>query len=434
MKTYFGNLNWLFALLALGALAIGFFYLEPFFIIIHSAIIISIAILIFYSAAYAGKATADLKTEKQRLGEIVENLSDGIFVYDENFKILVFNRAAEQIFGVNRNEILGQPFTLKVKQEPSPRLRPILVILFPALAASIIRRSEPGSYPQVADISFDDPPLELRVSTYRILGENGNAAGFIKIVHDRTREITLLRSKSEFITVASHQLRTPLTGLSWAMESLKKEPFTPAQRELVESAAGAIARLMRITNELLDVAKIEEGKFGYQFQPVDLVGFLEEALRQSKGVADLYKVKLYLEKPSGAVPKVHVDPQKLGLVVQNLIDNAIRYNIPNGEVVVKVEAVPGKPYLEISVRDTGIGIAPEDMKKLFSEFFRGANAVRIAVEGTGLGLYIAKNIVRRHGGTIRAESTLNRGSRFAFTLPTHLSLVPSKETVYGEDV
>ena len=222
IKTYFGNLTWLFAILAMGALVIGFFYLEPFMIVIHTAIIISITILIFYSTIYAAKANAELKLETQRLDEIIENLSDGIFVYDENFKILVFNRAAEQIFGVSRKEVLGQSFTLKVKQEPSPRLRPILVILFPALAANIIRRSEPGMYPQIADISFDDPPLELRISTYRIVNENGKVVGLIKIIHDRTREITLLRAKSEFITIASHQLRTPLTGLSWALENLKK--------------------------------------------------------------------------------------------------------------------------------------------------------------------------------------------------------------------
>ncbi len=92
-----------------------------------------------------------------------------------------------------------------------------------------------------------------------------------------------------------------------------------------------------------------------------------------------------------------------------------------------IESLPGKPYVEVSVRDTGIGIAPQDLKKIFTEFFRGENAMRIEVEGTGLALYIAKNIIRRHGGNMRVESTINRGSTFSFTLPTDSKLIPAKE-------
>ena len=429
-----GNLNWLAIPLIAGALGIGFFYLDMLGIILNTGVLVAVGVLVFLSSMHGEKTIKSLTRERSRLEVAIENLSDGVIAYDQNFKILIFNRAAEQIFNLKAQEILGQSFTLKVKEDPSSRFRPLLVILFPALAETITRRSEPGVYPQIMDIEFNEPPLDLRVTTNRITDGGGEAMGFIKIVRDRTREVTLLHAKSEFITIASHQLRTPLTGLSWSMEGLKKEPFTPVQRELVENAGTATARLIKIVNDLLDVAKIEEGKFGYQFETTDIVSFLEEVLGQSKPIADSHRVKLYLEKPAHQLPKGMIDPRRLGIVVASFLDNAIRYNIPNGEVVMKVEAIPGKPYLEISVRDTGIGIAPQDMKKVFTEFFRGDNALKIAVEGTGLSLYIAKNIVRRHGGTIRAESTLNRGSKISFTLPTDPKLIPAKETVYGENV
>lgn len=426
MKLILSNLNWLFFILAAIALVIGFFYLPSFLKITNAAIIISLGIIVLSTSFYGGKAVADLNFERTHLSAIIENLGDGVIGYDTNFKILTFNRAAEQIFGVDRKEILNQSFTMKVK-EGGARLRLILTVLFPALAESIVRRSAPGEYPQVADISFDEPPLDLRVTTNRILDGKSRTVGFVKIIHDRSREIILLKAKSEFITIASHQLRTPLTSLRWAMENLIQEPLTPAQRELVANAAQASTRLSDIVDGLIDVAKIEEGRFGYQFEEVDLVKFLEEALRSAKPVAEARKIKLYLTRPTTSLALLHADPRRLGIVIATLLDNAIRYNIENGEVAVNIESLPGKPYVEVSVRDTGIGIAPQDLKKIFTEFFRGENAMRIEVEGTGLALYIAKNIIRRHGGNMRVESTINRGSTFSFTLPTDSKLIPAKE-------
>jgi signal transduction histidine kinase len=428
----FGNLNWLFFLLALGAIVISVFYLPPFWKIFNSGILISLSILIFWNTVETNRSNARLHVEKQRLHSIIDNLAEGVILYDQDFKILVWNHAAERIFNLKAEDILGQSFTMKVRQDSSPRLRPLLTVLFPALATSIVRRTEPGAYPQVMDISFDDPPLELRVSTDRIFDTDGSQLGFIKLIHDRTREIMLLKSKSEFITVASHQLRTPLSGMNWALEDLKKQPLPKEQRELIESSIGATNRLLKIVNDILDVAKIEEGQFGYQFQEVDIIQFIEEALQAAEPVAAQYRVRLYFEKPKETIPPIMMDVQKIGMVLSNLLDNAVKYNIPNGEVIVRVEKMPDKHFAIVSVRDTGIGIPPEAMQKMFTQFFRADNALKVAVEGTGLGLYIAKNIIRRHGGKIWVESNLNRGSVFSFTLPTNPELIPPKEFIYGD--
>ncbi len=120
------------------------------------------------------------------------------------------------------------------------------------------------------------------------------------------------------------------------------------------------------------------------------------------------------------------------MVFSNLIETAIKYNVENGEVIVGVERVEGQPHVKVSVKDTGIGIPADQMDKLFTKFFRAENVVKVVTDGTGLGLYIVKNIVKRHGGEIWAESEINRGSTFSFTLPTDPKLIPPKEVVYGE--
>jgi len=121
------------------------------------------------------------------------------------------------------------------------------------------------------------------------------------------------------------------------------------------------------------------------------------------------------------------------MVLFNILDNALRYNIQNGEVVVAVERLSGQPFVQVSVKDTGVGIPAGEMKKLFGKFFRAENVVKMVPEGSGLGLNIAKNIIKRHGGQIWAESEIGRGSTFYFTIPTDPSLIPPKEVVYGEE-
>ncbi len=200
----------------------------------------------------------------------------------------------------------------------------------------------------------------------------------------------------------------------------------------MDTAAGALTRLLKVVNDLLDIAKIEEGKFGYQFQEVDIGEFLGEQLAEADPIAKQYQVKLYFEKPAEEL-KITADPAKLGVAISNLLDNAIKYNIPNGEVTIQVKKIPDKPYLQITIKDTGIGIPSEAIDKVFKKFFRGENATKIAVEGSGLGLYIAKNIIKRHGGDIKTESTLNRGTTFYISLPTNYLLIPPKEFAYDEE-
>lgn len=425
------RLFWLFFVLALTILIIDFFYLPSFWQIISLGIFVAVGVFMFFNSFRTAKANYSLKVERQRLDNIIVNLYDGLITYDPDFKILSINRAAEQILNVTSNEVIGQYFSLERGREP--RFRLLSQVLFPSLAPTVIRRSEPGIYPQIIDISLENPNLELRITTSRIADEKGNVLGYVKIIRDRTREIALLKAKAEFIAVASHQLRTPLTGVSWVFETLRENPAIPGSlKDLINEGDRAVAQLSKIVNDLLDVSKIEEGKFGYQFQDVNIVEFLEQAVSQAQLIAKEYNVKIYFQYPEKEKIIVSIDPTKLGMALSNLIDNAIKYNVPNGEVIVSLKRVPKEPYIQISIKDTGLGIEPEDMEKLFTKFFRGENVIKVVTVGSGLGLFITKNIIMRHGGKIWAESVVKRGSTFYFTLPTDPKLIPPKEIGYEE--
>lgn len=359
------------------------------------------------------------------LRPIIADLTDAVVAYDEDFKILIFNKAAEQLFGIGAGEVVGRVVSLESGREA--RLKFLVQVMFPSLAPSVVSRSEEGVFPQVADLNFDD--VNLRVTTNRITDAAGKVQGFTKIIRNRTREVQVLKSKGEFLTVAAHQLRTPLTAVNWVFGGLKKDAtIGPESRELIETGGLASEKLLKIVDDLLNAAQLEEGKFGYQFQEADLGAFLDKLVYESGPVAKEYDVNVFLEKPDQPVA-ITFDEQKLGIAISNLVDNAIKYNVPKGAVTVAMREVPGQPYVEVSVKDTGVGIPPEDIKKLFTKFFRAENVMQFETEGSGLGLFVVKNIIERHGGKIWVESELNRGTTFHLTLPTDARLIPQKELV-----
>ena len=422
---------WIFILLLLIILFINFMFVEILlWRLVVFIVLLCIGFVVFFNNLRAAKQNLSTGIEKNRLDSIVSNIGDGLVVYDTNFKIISFNKAAEEIFGINQKDALGHMVTIENVRDRKFKI--LTQIIYPSLAPTVTRRSEQGVYPQVIDISFDDPKLELRVATSRLVDETGKVFGFLKVVRDRTREVALIKAKSDFITVAAHQLRTPLAAVGWVFETLKSETLTESQQEVVRMGAAASANLLKVVEDLLNVSKIEEGRFGYNFQNFDLVKFLSSLLSQAEAIAKQYNVSVYFDPGEEKELEIYGDPTKLGMAVSNLLDNAIKYNTANGQVTVSLKKMKDKPYVRVAVKDTGVGIAPDDLKKLFGKFFRSGSALTKETTGSGLGLYITRNIIRRHGGEIGVESELNRGTTFYFDLPTDPSLVPQKEIVYGE--
>lgn len=417
---------WILAVFSLGVAVLGFYYLDlaPAFLV--AILALASGGLGAFTTYRLSRVSFNKEIEEGELKSVIQNLEDAIIVYDRDFTILFFNPAAEKLFSVKSSDVVGHQ--IKPQDMSDDGLKLITQVIYPSLAPSVVSRSKAGVYPQIVDLIFNDPELEFRVITSPLGDDGGTLLGFMKIVNDRSREQFLLKSKNEFVTVASHQLRGPITNVNWALQTLSQDSgLSDDGKALIDNAMKAGQQLLKIIEDLINVAKIEEGRFGYTFEPTDLVTFINDILLLAMPQAKRTGVKLYFDKPKEALPKVVINKEKITMVFSNFLDNAIRYNVKNGEVIVKVEQVPNEPFLKVSVRDTGIGIPSAEINKIFSKFFRADNAIKFQTEGSGLGLYINKNIILAHGGKIWGESELNRGTTFSFTLPTDPNLIPDRE-------
>ena len=234
----------------------------------------------------------------------------------------------------------------------------------------------------------------------------------------RGREENLSRLKSEFVSIVAHQLRTPLSALKWALSLFEEaKPKMPAeQKELVKKMNVSNERMIRLVNDLLDAARIEEGRFVYNRKETSFEKILNPVLAAVKQKAEQKNIRLIVKEPKEPLPETTVDIDAMELVLQNLIENAIHYTLPGGRVEISATRSEDNSLL-VSIEDNGIGIAPEEKERIFTKFFRGANAIRLETEGSGLGLFIVKNIVEAHGENIWFESTQGKGTTFHFTIP-----------------
>lgn len=275
--------------------------------------------------------------------------------------------------------------------------------------------------------------LQAKVSIKR-RDEFGSLGDFFNSMVDRLREIqersqAISALKSQFVSVAAHQLRTPLTGLKWSLQWLidqKGGPLTEQQSKTVGQQFQAVNDMIKLVNELLDVAMAEEGKFGYNLQPVDVGKLVDEVLSSFAQSVQARAITLTAKKEIRLGLAVVGDPVRLKLAIANLVDNAIRYTKPGGEVTLKL--TQDVDWLTVQVKDTGIGIPKAEQGRLFSKFFRATNAQNLQPDGSGLGLFIVSNVVTGHGGKISVASEEGAGTTLTFTLPLRRELVP-KETL-----
>ncbi len=417
-------------LLAAAAAAIAAVFLGGAAIVweaVAAGLVIVVAALAAASVYLGVKKNRGASLGDSELTGILTNIDDVLVVYDQDFKVVFFNGAAEKLFKLSANVALGHVLSARDVEKDGWRI--LAQVIFPSLAPRVIVRSKEGDVPQVADVSFTDPEIELRVTTIPVMDPvSRNPLVFMKIIRDRTALVAALRAKNEFITVASHQLRGPATDINWALQSLSSVAgLDDTNKMIVETAAAASQNLLRRIEDLLNIARMEDGQVGYQFEDADLVDYVGRMLADVLPAARKAGVKIYFDRPTEPMPHVQIDTKHLSLAVTNLLENAIRYNVENGEVTVKIDKMQDKPYIVVSVKDTGIGIPPEALGKLFTKFYRADNAVKSQTEGSGLGLYISKGIIAAHGGQIWAESELNRGTTISFALPTDPSLVPRHE-------
>ncbi len=225
--------------------------------------------------------------------------------------------------------------------------------------------------------------------------------------------------KSGFISVVAHQLRTPLSGIKWTLNLLQNGDLgslTEEQKNFLMKAYESNDRMISLVNDLLGADRIDSGKARYTLLPLPLVSVIESVLFEMTPQATARGLTISFEKSRTPFPEVLADAERIRAVLQNLIENAVKYSRSGGAILVALSQ-PSPEYAQVAIQDNGIGIPKEDQRNIFSRFFRAENAVKIETEGSGLGLYIAKSIVERHGGRIWFESPKGKGVTFAFTLP-----------------
>jgi signal transduction histidine kinase len=237
----------------------------------------------------------------------------------------------------------------------------------------------------------------------------------VEEVHKRDMEIS--RVKSDFISTAAHQLRTPLTGIRWALEALEKEPLQEEQKALVTNAVDKAHDLVAIVGTLLDISSIESGKYKYKFEPTSIDDIVSGVAKDFVLLAQKNNVTLFYEKSTVPLPLIRADHDRIKWVLNNLVENAIRYTPAQGSVRLTVELTPERLY--VRVRDTGIGINEQDRNNIFERFFRAGNAISKENAGNGLGLYIARQIAVDHGGDLSFRANdQGAGTTFTLALPT----------------
>lgn len=237
--------------------------------------------------------------------------------------------------------------------------------------------------------------------------------------NSREREKLIERMKTEFVSLTAHQLRTPLSAIKWSLGMVLEEEMgqlTTEQKNLLQKTYQSNERMIYLINDLLNVARIEEGKFLYRLSPARLEEITKSVVENIEQKIKFKNIDFRLQKPARGLPTIKADVEKIEVAIYNLLNNAINYTPVGGQITIALSKYGAEEVL-FRIQDTGVGIPKDEQKQIFLKFFRGSNVRRGEVSGTGLGMFITKNIIEAHGGKIWFESEENKGTTFYFTLP-----------------
>lgn len=241
------------------------------------------------------------------------------------------------------------------------------------------------------------------------------------------------KTKSEFISIAAHQLRTPLSAIKWTFKMMidgDVGDIALEQKEFLKRGYITNERMISLVNDLLNVSRIEEGRFGYEFKPEAIEDIIETLLKAAYPLFEEKKINFKLNKPTNPLRKINADAEKLTLSLENILNNAIKYTPSQGRISLVLEEKDNQ--LIITISDSGVGVPKDQLSKLFTKFFRGSNVIRLQTDGSGLGLFITKNIIEKHKGHISIQSEESKGTVVEIILPFLEQKILSSEEKFEE--
>jgi len=358
------------------------------------------------------KTERELTNERNKDEAILESIGEGVIITDTNGVILMINRSAQIMLGLEPARAIGSYYE-KVIHIEDKRETPLVIANCPFTLVL-------SSNKVITDNYYFRPrnnkKFAVNMTTSPIVFEQ-KVVGVIDVFRDITHEIEIDKAKSEFVSLASHQLRTPLTTMKWYSRALMKEEsekLSPKQLEYVKEMYHNNERMIELINSLLNVSRIELGRFIIKPVEINIREIANEVIHDITPYTDGKKIvikKHYDEK----IPLAMIDPNLLKIILQNLLANSIKYSKKHATVNFYIENKE-KEILFI-IADKGCGIAKNQQEKIFTKMFRTDNARMIDPEGSGLGLYIVKSIIEQSGGRIWFSSAINEGSTFYVALP-----------------
>ena len=360
----------------------------------------------------------NLEQESKRLHSILSYMTDGVLATNRRGQITMINDMAKRQLGVERDEALNQNILELLKIEDEYELRD-LITQSPELM--IYSQNVNGEY------------ISLRVRFALIRRESGFISGLVAVLHDTTEQEKEERERRLFVSNVSHELRTPLTSVKSYLEALDEGALSePVAPDFIKVSLDETNRMMRMVTDLLHLSRIDNATSHLDVELINFTAFITFILNRFDKIRaqdEEKKYEIVRDYPITSV-WIEIDTDKMTQVIDNILNNAIKYSPDGGKITVSMKTTDDQMILSIS--DQGLGIPKEDLPKIFDRFYRVDKARSRAQGGTGLGLAIAKEIVKQHNGFIWAKSEYGKGSTFTIVLPYDRDAV--KEEVWEDEV
>ncbi len=367
--------------------------------------------------------------DKMKIEAIINSLKDGIMVIDHQTNLILANPSIKEIMGITPQDF-GIPIESLFQKLPIP-----LLLKDKSLEDILVQVLVEGKTARGEAILQGEQPQYFQIISVPLKDQLDSSMGAVFLMHDITDLARLDRLKNDFISIVSHELKTPLTSIRGFVRLINAEragPISEKQRHYLEIVEKQAVGLTKLINDLLDISRIESGMIGVVLQPLSLTGIIENIVMQMANLAIEKDVEITTEIEEG-LPLIYADRDRINQVIMNLLDNAIKFTDAGGNI--NISAKRADDFCLIEISDTGVGIPQSELPHVFDKFYQVESSMTRQRGGIGLGLPICKELIKAHGGDIWVSSSLGKGTTFSLTIPLYqgdpfaASIRPQEEAI-----